>query len=217
MFRIDRFTFGNDSNAFVELASEEQAKKAVEALNGQQMQKRTLKVLPMSSTFTWDSGFKEENRMFFYDKDTAVRAVQSIIDGRRCTLYVENPGWKAEKGERFSTQGKRREVVKRTLEPFGLEAIGGITTIWNHDKRKSMSVLTSIDFESKEGAERAMKALDNQVVEGKRVQLKPYVLSQVRAEQISRVDKSVLAHLQQNGVRVVDTKHSNETAKETEA
>lgn len=202
MYRVDRFTFETDSSVFVELASEEEAKKAIEALDGQKILERSLKVNPLSETFYWDSGFKKDQRIFFYDKDAASQAVQGLIDGRRYRFYVENPGWVAAKNEGISSQAKRREIVMNALAPFGVEALGRINPIWNSDRRSASTILTVLDFETKEGAERAVEALNDQIIEGKRVQLKPFSVSARRAEQIGKLDKNVLAQLQQHGISI---------------
>ncbi|KAF1926146.1 uncharacterized protein M421DRAFT_423136 [Didymella exigua CBS 183.55] len=198
--RIERFTFQSDTSAFIELGSKEQVDKAVKALNNQKVNGRTLKVTPMSDTFYWDSGFKKHQRFFYYDATTPSQAIQGVLDGRRYRLYVENPGWVPEVDEAMSVNAKRREVINKAFEPFNVEAIGAVHPVWKKDGRGHKTFVTHIEFSTKEDAQRAVDALNDTVVEGKLVELKPFTVIGKRAEHIGRVDKGVLAQLQEAGL-----------------
>ncbi|KAF2625499.1 hypothetical protein BU25DRAFT_492779 [Macroventuria anomochaeta] len=205
-FRIDRFTFRCDTSSFIELGSQEQAQNAIKVLNGQQLHGRSLVVRPLNDKFYWDHGFKKEHRFFFHDENTPFQAIQGLLQGRRFRLYVENPGWLNQKDEGKSINATRREIIDKHFGPFGVEAIGALNPVWKGDKQSDSSFLTHIDFASKEGAERAIDSLNDKVIEGRRVQLKPHTVSPRRAEQIGKVDRNLLAQLQQLGL--LSTKES---------
>ncbi|KAJ8116833.1 hypothetical protein OPT61_g1826 [Boeremia exigua] len=199
-FRIDRFTFRCDTSTFVELESAEQAQKAVKVLNGHKFGNATLAVRPISETFYWNTGFKPENHFFHYDANTPSQAIQGLLDGRRYRLYVENPGWTTIKTKGDSANVMRREMIKQHFGPFGIETIGSLKPAWKQDRNNDNTFLTFIEFTSKDGAERAVEALNGQVVEGKKVYLKPQTIVQPLAEQMEKVDKSLVAKLQEHGI-----------------
>ena len=62
--------------------------------------------------------------------------------------------------------------------------------------------MASVDFITKADAERAVEALNHQIIRGCRVKLKPDVLGPPLAERIAKFDQSLLAHLEQHGVVV---------------
>lgn len=72
--------------------------------------------------------------------------------------------------------------------------------MWKVDSRNDTILLTHVEFSTKEDAQRAVDALNNTVIEGRRVELKPHLVTAVRAEQTGRVDKGVLAQLQEAGL-----------------
>ncbi|KAF3044794.1 hypothetical protein E8E12_010676 [Didymella heteroderae] len=199
-FRVERFTFQSDTCAFVELGGKEQVQKAVKALDSLKLGTRTLKVSPLSDTFYWDSGFKKDQRFFFYDTTTPSQAIQGLLEGRRYTIFVENPGWPTKKDADKSVNVQRRELLNKVFEPFNVEAFGGINPVWKTDKRNNMTFLTHVEFATKEDALRAMDALNNTVIEGKRVELRPHTIIAKRAEQIGKVDEGVLTQLQEAGL-----------------
>lgn len=197
--RVDRFTFRTDRVSFIELASEEQAKKAIQVLNGQQLHGKALVVRPVGDTFYWDQGFKKENRMFYHDENTPTQAIQGLLQGRRYMIQVENPGWPTENDSGKSFNVARREIIDKHFGPFGVEAVGALNPVWRQSRKSDRSFLTYIEFASKEGAEQAAEALNDKVIEGKRIWLTPCTLNPTMAKQVAKVDKSVLAQLQQNG------------------
>ncbi|KAF9693674.1 hypothetical protein EKO04_008418 [Ascochyta lentis] len=196
--RVDRFTFFSDSSCFIELRSEEQAQKAMQTLNGQQLHGTSLVVRPIKESFYWDQGFKKDARFFFHDERTPSQAIQPLLEGRRYALQVENPGWMSQEGSGKSANTTRREIIEKYFKPFGVEVIGALNPIWRHQK-KDHSFLAHIDFASKEGAEQAVEALNDTEIEGKRVYLQLSTVNPSRAKQIGAVDQGVLAQLQESG------------------
>mgnify|MGYP004501879047 CR=1 FL=1 len=81
-----------------------------------------------------------------------------------------------------------------------METTGALNPPWKVGKQGGSTFLTYIDFETEESAERAMEALNDKVIEGRRVQLKPLTVGPQKAKQIGKVDKSLLAQLQQHGL-----------------
>lgn len=198
-FRVDRFTFQCDTAAFIELGSQEQVQKAIKSLDGTTFNGRTLRVSQVADTFYWDSGFKKEHRFFFYDAATSTRAIQGLLDGRRYVLYVENPGW-VHPIDGKSIAASRRDIVETAFQPFNVEVFGSMNSVWKVDKRSSSTFLTYIDFATKQDALRAVDALNGTIIKGKRVELRPYTIVEKRAEQMGKVDRGVLAKLQDAGL-----------------
>ncbi len=199
-FRIDRFTFRSGTNAFVELGSEEQVQKAVKTLNGQQLENRTFVVRPLTQDFVWETGFKKENRMFIYDAETPSQAIQGLLDGRRYRLYVDRPGWQVERNGGKSVNAQRREITRELLGPFGVETIGGLNPTRNKGRWKAPMFVTYVEFTSKDSAEQAVEALDGQVFKGLKVYLRRHTVTPQQAEQFGKVDMSLIAQLQQQGI-----------------
>ncbi|KAL1655333.1 hypothetical protein SLS61_002220 [Didymella pomorum] len=200
--RIDRFTFENSTSVFVQLGNEEQVQKAVKSLDGLKLGKnpRTLKVSPLADTFTWKADDRMKQRYFLYDATAASEAIRPLLEGRRYTFHVETPGWRFNKVADKTMNGQRQEVLDRAFEPFNVEVLGGMNPVSMH-KGASMWFLTCVDFATKDDAQRAVDALNNSVIEGKRVELRPYSsFTPKRVEQIGKVDKGVLAQLQEAGL-----------------
>lgn len=197
---MDRFTFEGSSAAFVELDSEEQVQKAVKALDGLNISKRPLRVSRLADTFEWDAENRMRTQYFVYDTAAASQAIQPLLEGRRYTVFVEKPGWISERKLAKSAMQQRREILDRMFQSFNVEAMGGINPAWKFGKSVEMIWVTFVDFRTKEDAQRALDALNNSVVEGKRVELRQYsTVYPRRAEQIGKVDKGVLTQLQEAG------------------
>ncbi|KAF1358790.1 hypothetical protein EJ07DRAFT_123045, partial [Lizonia empirigonia] len=208
--RVDRFTFFSDSSCFIELGSAEQRTKAIKALNGKTLQGTSVVVRPVKDDFHWDQGFRKDCAYFFLDKQTTSQAIQPLLQGRRYALQVENPGWLSQEGSGKSHNITRREIIQKHIGPFGIEVVGSLNPVWRIQK-KDKTFLAHIDFESKEGAEKAVEALDGTEIEGKRVYLLPCTVNSTRAKQIGDVDQGVLAQLQESGL-ISDTESSAEKA-----
>jgi hypothetical protein len=209
-FPVDRFHFSADGSALVELGCQEQVQKAVMTLNWYIFEsgRRRLSVEPLDDTTVWDgTAFGKEKRVFVYNNNAVSESLQRLIEGRRYGFFVENPGWRFDKSDGPPTHQKRN-FLRKTLEPFGVENISQFLpwrdpttgTITNGEKASNVA---SVDFITKADAERAVEALNDQVIKGCRVKLKPDVLGPPLAERIAKLDQSLLAHLEQHGV-VVD-------------
>jgi hypothetical protein len=159
-----------------------------------------LKVSPLADTFFWNSGFKKDQRYFFYDTTTPSQAIQGLLEGRRYAMFVENPGWALKKDEDKSLRSQRQEIAYKALEPFNVEAFGGFAPARKIDRRGDMTFLTHIDFATKEDAQRAVEALNDTIVEGRRVQLRAQTINARRAGQFGKVDKGVVAQLKEAGL-----------------
>lgn len=141
-----------------------------------------------------------KQRFFLYGETAASEAIRPLLEGRRYTFHVEKPGWIFNKVADKTMNDQRQEVLDRALEPFNVEARGDMNKIFIH-KGASMWFLTCVDFATKEDAQRAVDALHNSVIQGKRVELRPFsVFTAKRVEQIGKVDKGVLAQLQEAGL-----------------
>lgn len=102
-------------------------------------------------------------------------------------------------GSGRSVTATRRDIIERSIGPFGVEAIGALNPAWRHLKR-DRSLLAHIDFASKEGADKAVEALNGKEIEGRHIWLEPYVGSPRNAKQIGNVDQGILAQLQEGGL-----------------
>lgn len=197
---MDRFTFEGSSAAFVELGSEEQVHRAVKALDGLRISKRPLRVSQLADTFEWDAENRMRSQYFVYDAAAASQAIQPLLEGRRYTVFVEKPGWISERKVAKSAMQQRREILDRMFQSFNVEAMGGINPAWKFSKAVDMIWVTFVDFRTKEDAQRALNTLDDSIIEGRRVELRQYsTIHPRRAEHIGKVDKGVLARLQEAG------------------
>lgn len=182
--------------------------KAITALDGLKLgkQPKPLKVFPLADTFVWTPENKKKQRYFLYDTAAPSQAIQALLEGRRYTIFVANPGWTINNGKVESINSQKQEILERAFETFNVEAFGVIHPIWKIDRRSDMTFVTYVDFATKEDAQRAVDALNNKIVEGKRLELRLYSsVHPKRAEQIGRVDKGVLAQLQEAGLVNADT------------
>lgn len=212
-FPVDRFELQAVGYAFVELGSQEQVHKAVMALDWyiSENGKRRLSVSPLHETTVWvGTAFKEERRVLVYEKNTVSQSLQRLIEGRRYGFFVENPGWSFDKSD-GPLINQKRNFLRKTLEPFGVESTSRFLPYWRDPttgtitKGIKASSVASVDFTTKVDAERAVEALNDQIIKGCRVKLKPDVLGPPLAERIDRLDQSLLAHLEHHGV-VVDSR-----------
>jgi hypothetical protein len=209
-FHVDRFHFSAEGSALVELGSQEQVQKAVMALNWYILPngRRKLSVEPLDDTTVWDSiAFRKEMRVFVYSKKAVSQSLQRLIEGRRYVFFVENPGWSFDTPD-GPRNTKKRNFLRKTLEPFGVENTSTFLawrdpTTGTINKGVKASNVASVDFITKVDAERAVEALNDQIINGCRVKLKPDVLVPPLAERIAKLDQSLLAHLEHHGV-VVD-------------
>lgn len=146
--------------------------------------------------------------MFFQDENTPSQAIKGLLEGRRYLLQVEKPGW----GSGKNIIAQRRDIVHKTLAPFGFETIGSILPPTKTRRRqRELWPLVQVDFETKEGGEKAVEALNDQSIEGKQVRLvKQEFIHPSTAERIGRMDKKILEQLQQGGLIRSPSKSSSE-------
>ena len=95
---------------------------------------------------------------------------------------------------------------------YGLEAISAFQP-FHGDKQPDPRFLCFIDFKTKTGADQAVQALHDSEIEGRRVWLQNVVLAPWRAHQIGKVDPSVLAMLQEQGIAPMKTFENKKTKK----
>ena len=211
-FLVDRYHFMAERSALFELGSQEQVKKAVMALHWYTLPNggRKLSVVPLDDTTVWhDTAFRKESRVIVYHKNAVSQSLQCLIEGRRYVFFVENPGWSFEPSESDGPRNTyKRNILRKTLEPFGVENTSNFLP-WRNPTTGTVAKgvkapnVASVDFITKADAERAVEALNHQIIRGCRVKLKPDVLGPPLAERIAKFDQSLLAHLEQHGV-VVD-------------
>ena len=148
--------------------------------------------------------------MFVYEKNAVSQSLQHLIEGRRYRFFIEDPGWSFDKSN-GPVISQKRSFLRKTLEPFGVENTSNFLPYWRDPttgtitKGVKASKVASVDFLTKVDAERAVEALNDQIIKGCRVRLKPDVLEPPLAERIVRLDQSLLAHLESHGV-VVDSR-----------
>lgn len=199
--RIDRFTFFNDRHAFIELTSEEQAQKAVDLLNENKKLGTKVYVRPLRPDYAWNThGSKKDDVGYLVITNEAglTAATQPILDGRRLVFSVKPPAW-ADLDAPIGTRNEaNREIVKRTLAPFGLESLGRISPNWG-DMKQTPRFLCFADMKTKQGAEEAISTLHDTDLQGLKIWLTQHKLAPWRAYQLGVADKEKLKLLQEEG------------------
>jgi hypothetical protein len=200
--RMDRFNFKNDTSCFIELASEEQALKAVEVLHQTKLLDHTIKVMPLMRSFVWQSVDRDPNlhssQWLFVTDSVLSDAVTPLVEGRRVMLYVQTPGWLPD-----STKKAHVEACTRIIEAhFGKQNIEAISTIPSSRNMKKVlksdpRMLCLIDFKTKDGAEKAIQAIHDTEIGGCKVLLQPGIVSPWGAKSIERYDPLLLVELQE--------------------
>jgi hypothetical protein len=202
---LDRFTFYNNRSAFIELKSEEHAKKAMALLDGTEaMGVSELHVRPVRPEFGWGvtrGGFNDSMGWIVpFDQTGITTAVQPIVEGRRFVFQVKPPGWAKLDAPIKVRNDYNRDVVKRTLAPFGeIEALGRVAPNWG-DLKQTPRFLCYVDMKTKQAADQAVSALHDTDVEGYRVGLRAQTMSPWKAYQLGQVDKEKLNLLQEKGL-----------------
>lgn len=195
---MDRFTFRNDCFAAVELGEEQQAREAVRKFHESEFMGGPIYVSPLRQDFKWhdDNKFYLLDRRVYWNDAGISKAVQPIINRRRVHLSVKTPGWGDLKTPISERSATTREILKRTLSQFGLESISRISVNWG-DKKSEPRYLCLLDFETKDGAENAISALHDTVIDDRKVWLTPSELAPWVAYQLGRVNKEILSKLQE--------------------
>lgn len=197
---LDRFTFHNDTRCFVELATEEQAQKAIEVLNGTELLHRSIIVAPMKDDFVWGKSPENRRNNSFFDvvEVSPSEALKPLLEERRLMFSVQPPGW----GSRTVGSGHNdiaKSHIEKHLSPFGISSFGRMAPFYG-DLKEKPRMLCFIDFETKSGADQAVEAFDDKEMEGRKVRLQQCKLAPWRAHQIGKVDKALLSQLQEKGL-----------------
>ncbi|KAF2690631.1 hypothetical protein K458DRAFT_382194 [Lentithecium fluviatile CBS 122367] len=199
--RMSRFNFYNDRFAFVELANEEQARKAAELLNEKELLGEQVIVKQLHPEYVWGSDKyqgKYEQKLIMDDAGITT-ALQPIIDNRRLVFKVTPPAWADLAAKILDRNAANLEVVKSTLEPFDVESIGQVSPNWG-DKGSAPRYLCFVDFKTKEAADEAIRTLSGTMVQGREISLEPHEMPPWKAFQLGKVDKEKLKLLQEKGL-----------------
>ncbi|CAA9964269.1 hypothetical protein PTMSG1_07628 [Pyrenophora teres f. maculata] len=209
--QIDRFTFRNNTLAFAELGSEEEAKRFVQQWSNGTPSHKQIRVQHIKPDFTWARPDQETRRRFPNSKPRYIFAqgnaphdiLRVLEEGRRRMLSVKTPGWFPDTPISEARE-KSLDIMERLLSKHGVEAIGGLSPFYG-DMQETPRLLCFIDFETKEGAENASREIDDTVVEGKLTWLRPAVPSGWRVDQYAKYDPEYVAELQEKGVLSKET------------
>jgi hypothetical protein len=206
LLRLDRFSFQNDKRCFIEFENKQDAQKAVQVLNDTGFMNQKIVVQPLKADFVWDSGVQkhgDSHRLslsrYFYDGETSpFDALQPLLEGRRILLQLQTPGW----GERHSTIGHNKIALGKIedhLGKYGIEAVSGMQPFYG-DMKPHPRMLCLIDFKTTAGADQAIQEVNETEIDGRTVWLKKSETAPWRAHQIGKVDRSLLAELQEKGL-----------------
>lgn len=204
---IDRFRFQGDTFASVELANEEQVQKAMDQLNGNKSLGHEVFLRPLNPEFDWNISPAGKHKYPFFvreDKSGIRQAVMPIIEGRRVRISVKYPAW----GNKGDSPAKRRDtdlkVLERTFDTFGIQSISRLAPQFG-DKTFNPKFFCHIDFNTKQGAVEAIQTMHNKEVEGVLIWARLSEVDEAKAYQIGRLDKSLLAELQEKGLAPADS------------
>lgn len=189
---------------FIELSSEEEARKAVKALHNTEFKNGHWKAVPVKGDFVWAKSKSGEmaSRNFIDEDSNASEALRPLIEGRRKLFRVQPPGW----GQANSSSGHNelaRRFIRDHLSKFGIETISSMEPFFG-DKLSHPRILCSIDFTTRDGADQATKYLEPEI-EGRKVELLPAKLAPWRAHHVGKVNAALLAELQEKGLAPKET------------
>ncbi|KAH7084727.1 hypothetical protein BKA63DRAFT_1569 [Paraphoma chrysanthemicola] len=194
--RLDRFSFENDKRCFVELATEDEAKRALQYLNRTLFMEQEILVTPMKKAFIWGPEREAHSilatRFFYPDILSPKAALAPLIEGRRIQLRVQPPGWKRPDGSDTLRKAIAR-VIEENFADFGIEAVSKLIPF--SGPSEATKYLCSIDFTTKSGADEAIDRFNDAEIEGRKVQLQRASLSTGFARQIGKIDPSLLIML----------------------
>jgi RNA recognition motif-containing protein len=206
--RLDRFTFHNDTMCFVELGSKEEAAKAVERLNGTELQGKKIVVQPLKAEFQWGPQGERNsspwgNHLFYDEGDGASKALRPLAEGRRFMLRVATPGWTA---DNVSNQKKDAiRIIQQTFDKYGVEKVSQIHPFYG-DKKKNPRLLCFMDFKTKEGADEAVRNHHDTDIEGRKTWLTPCSPTSYRAHHMAKVAPQLAIDLQEQGILTKETR-----------
>jgi RNA recognition motif-containing protein len=129
---LDRFTFKNGRQCFIELGSEQEAQKAIAELNNAALLGQVLIVKALKHDFVWGSHKETSEELItsrFFDETTtsALEAVKPLLESRRMMLSVQTPGW----GNEHSTVGHNRIALGKKINKapvFAEDAFAKLTS-----------------------------------------------------------------------------------------
>ena len=204
--RLDRFSFKNSGQCYVELASEEQAQQAAQSLNNTEFMQRPANVRPLKPNFIWGSVYKPHRpskmRLFDPDELSFIDALAPLIEERRIRVMVQPPGWWSPASAVTYTKASVA-VIEKVFGKFGIEAISEL-----YRQRKKLGdtprTLCIIDFTTKAGADQAVEEFHNTEIQGRLVHLYRFELRASIAQQIGETDPALLTMLQEKGLIMED-------------
>ena len=138
------------------------------------------------------------------DGSAAAKAVLPLKEGRRVQLRVRTPAWKPKfenkpKSLMKARMNYGRELVAKAFDKFGVEAIG-VPAANDGRMLPEPKFFCHIDFKTKEGAEEAVRTMNETELEGQLIWAVRADLNEVRSRQIGRVNMGVLKELQELGL-----------------
>ncbi|KAF1967613.1 hypothetical protein BU23DRAFT_559260 [Bimuria novae-zelandiae CBS 107.79] len=202
--KLDRFRYQGTTYASVELADEEQAKRAIEMLQGNEALGNAVNLTAMPPDSDWQ--LHRTDRAYHYlvrDDEAGTRtAVLPLLEGRRIRISIKGPMWgSGPLGQRRATSLK---VIERTYDQFGIESISLITP-WMSKGYKTVQYLCHIDFTTAEGADEAIRATHKTLIDKTVIWAGKAVVGPIKASQIGSVNKNLLAELQEKGLAPPDS------------
>jgi RNA recognition motif-containing protein len=205
--RFNRFTFHNDTMAFSELGSEEEAAKAVDQLNNTELQGKKIVVKKMQPDFQWERTEMSKgpfgSRYFYDEADNAEKALRPLAEGRRYMLRVQTPGWTVDV---VSSQVKNAvRIIQENFEGYGIENIGDIHPFYG-DLKTEPRLLCYMDFKTKEGADEAVQKHHDTEIGGRRTWLTPCTPNSYRTHHMAKVAPKLVAEMQEQGILPKETR-----------
>ncbi|USP76695.1 hypothetical protein yc1106_03969 [Curvularia clavata] len=201
--RVDRFTFQNDTQCFVELGSPAEAKRAVDQLNKTEIHQKKIIAAPLKDDFRWGSVEDTSklpfgSRYFFDEGNAAEEAIRPLTEGRRTLLSVQTPGWSPKSPIRQS-KDNALNIIGQNFGQYGIERVGDMSPFFG-DKKTKPRMLCLIDFKTKEGAEQAIKEKHDTEINGLLVWLRHSEPSAWRQQQYWKTAPKPIEELQEKGV-----------------
>lgn len=186
---------------FVELESADEAQKAVEELQGVEMHRCKMEAAPLKPDFRWgpiDKPGEYPTRYFMDEGNAAEEALRALFEDRRMVLSVETPGWSPGRPIRES-RDRAIQIIGETLGPYGIDRISDLSVFYG-DKKSRPRLLCSIDFKTKEGAEKAAAEKHNEVINGRLIWLQACKPSPWRIHQFWKSAPKLVEEMQEKGV-----------------
>ncbi|KAH8730315.1 hypothetical protein GQ44DRAFT_768702 [Phaeosphaeriaceae sp. PMI808] len=191
--QLNRYNLMNRGHCYIELASEEQAKRAIETLQYKEFIGRPLSVQMINGTFSWvtlnSDGYLTEN---------ASEAVKPLIEARRVTVHGQVPFWK-NNDDNTPYWKVAPVIIQEHMGKFGIERISRVSRFEKRGQG-NLRILATVDFTTKKGADEAVEALHNSKINDRKVQLVITEIAAWAAHQLAKIDPETLATLQEKGL-----------------